>query len=487
MRKSGYMPLIEALIKNKNKNTVAFHMPGHKKGRGVHRKFAGLMQSDPFAIDMTEIPGLDDLHNPVGPIKESQQQAARLFGADMTFFLVNGSTVGIHAALLSVCRSGEEILLPRDIHRSVVGACILAGLKPRYLPLELDEEFLVPYPPAPEEIAAMLEKHPLIRAVFQVYPSYYGLAGDLSQTAEVVHRHNIPLVVDEAHGAHFIFSDELPLTALQAGADISIQSTHKTLGAFTQASMLHVKSNIIDAGTVGRQLGILQTTSPSYLLMASLDAATGHMEGAGKKLVDKTMRTARYIREQISRIPGIKCFGESLSGTCGVTAIDPTKIYISFRGLELSGYQAAQMLLKKYRIQVEMSDRFSILCMLSVGTGADDGDKLIRALTEIAAKADPVGCQKTIPGPVYIPPPRVILTPKEAWFGTLRQVMFNEAVGEVAGELVAPYPPGIPLLCPGEMVTEETVNLISELKSLGCTFHGPGDPTLGTIKVVDSV
>jgi len=486
MHKSGYMPLIEALVKNKNRNIVPFHMPGHKKGRGIHRRFARLMRTNPFAIDMTEIPGLDDLHNPVGPIKESQQRAARLFGADRTFFLVNGSTVGIHAALLSVCRRGEEVLLPRDMHRSVIGACILAGLKPRYLPLQLDAEYLIPYPSAPEEIAAMLERYPLIRAVFQVYPSYYGLAGDLSKTAEVVHRYNIPLVVDEAHGAHFIFSGELPQTALQSGADISIQSTHKTLDAFTQASMLHVKSKIIDDSKIARQLGILQSTSPSYLLMASLDAATGHLEMSGRRLMGKTIKIARYIREQISRIPGIKYLGEDLCGLSGVTAVDPTKIYISLTDLGLSGYQAAEMLLKKYHIQVELCDRFCILCMLSIGSSPEDGDRLISALTDIASKTLPDGGEKSLPGPVYIPPPQVILNPEEAWFAQLRQVLLKEAVGEVAGELVAPYPPGIPLLCPGEMITNEIVDLIWELKSWDCTFHGPGDPTLDTIKVVDS-
>ncbi len=485
MHKSGYMPLIEALLKNKKRNIVPFHMPGHKKGRGVHRRFARLMRTDPFAIDMTEIPGLDDLHNPMGPIKESQLRAARLFGADRTFFLVNGSTVGIHAALLSVCRRGEEVLLPRDMHRSVIGACILAGLKPRYLPLQLDAKYLIPYPPAPGEIAAMLEKYPLIRAVFQVYPSYYGLAGDLSKTAEVVHRYNIPLVVDEAHGAHFIFSDDLPKTALQSGADISIQSTHKTLGAFTQASMLHIKGKIIDDSKIARQLGILQSTSPSYLLMGSLDAATGHLEMSGKRLMDKTLNTARYIREQISRIPGIKCLGESRSGLLGVTAVDPTKIYMSLVDLGLSGYQAAEILLEKYHIQVELCDRFCILCMLSIGSSPEDGDRLVSALTDIASKSVSAGGEKSLPGPVYIPPPRVILNPEEAWFAPLRKVLLKEAVGEVAGELVAPYPPGIPLLCPGEMITNEIVALIRELKSWDCMFHGPDDPALDTIKVVD--
>ncbi|WP_418791293.1 aminotransferase class I/II-fold pyridoxal phosphate-dependent enzyme [Phosphitispora sp. TUW77] len=485
MHKSGYMPLIEALQKNKKRNTVPFHMPGHKKGQGIHHSFARLMKTAPFALDVTELPGLDDLHNPAGPIKESQMRAARVFGADRTFFLINGSTVGIHAALLSVCRRGEEVLLPRDMHRSVIGACILGGLKPRYLPVQLDPEYLVPYPPATEEITAMLQRYPKIRAIFQVYPSYYGLAGKMLEVAEVAHRCNIPLIVDEAHGAHFVFTDELPQTALQSGADISIQSTHKTLGAFTQASMLHVKSKIVDYSTIARQLGILQSTSPSYLLMASLDAVTGHMEVSGKHLMDNSLRIARYIREQIKEIPGIKCFGESVSGLSSMIAVDPTKIYISLSNLGLSGYQAAEILLKKHRIQVELCDRFCILCMLSIGSSFDDADRLVNALTDIASKAIPVYGKPIMPGPVNIPSPRVILNPEEAWFAPLRQVLLKEAVGEVAGELIAPYPPGIPLLCPGEMITNEIVDLICELKAWDCMFHGFSDPAMLTIKVVD--
>ncbi len=486
MVRSGKTPLLNALARHRRLKTIPFHMPGHKKGKGIQPRFARLMKTDPFSLDMTEVPGLDDLHNPGGPIEEAQSRAAQLFGADRTFFLINGTTVGIHAAILAVCKQGDEILLPRDIHRSVIGACILAGARPRYLPARLNRDFFIPLPPKVEEVALGLQKYPA-KAVFQVYPSYYGLAGDLAGVTRVAHNLKIPVIVDEAHGAHFKFSDRLPAPALHLGADICIQSTHKTLGALTQASMLHVRGRLVDRGEVARQLGILQTTSPSYLLMASLDSATGHMEFSGKSLVDETVGLANRVREEINSLPGIRCLGTEGSGDNGVFATDPTKMYISVRGTGLTGYQAADRLLKRYGIQVELGDRFNILCMFSIGNTSEDAGKLAAALREMAAVKPRSKAAETLLDFDTLPVPRQILTPREAWFARKRKVLLDDAIGEVAGEMVAPYPPGIPVLCPGEKVTHDIVELIRRFKAESCLFHGPADRTLSKLTVVDSV
>ncbi len=483
MKKAGKMPLLGALIKHKRMKTVPFHMPGHKKGRGIQREFARLMKTDPFSLDLTELPGLDDLHKPAGPIKESQSAAARLFGADRTFYLINGTTVGIHAAVLTVCKEGE-ILLPRDVHLSVIGACILAGARPRYLPVKLDQEFFVPYPARAEDIASVLQKNPGVKAVFQTYPSYYGLAGDLREAAKTAHGLSIPLIADEAHGAHFRFSQRLPATALESGADISIQSTHKTLGAFTQTSMLHLKSNLVDYREVARQLGILQSTSPSYLLMASLDAAVGHLESAGEPLVEETVSTALRAREKINNIPGLHCLGEDVFGRGEIVAFDPTKLYISVKGLGLTGYQVADKLLKKYRISVELSDRFNILCMFSIGNTPQDADRLVSALNEIAGRRVRLKGAKISGGLGTLPLPQAALTPREAWFAARKTVLLKDAVGEVAAEIIAPYPPGVPLLCPGEIITSEIIETIHRLKAESVPFHGPADPALNFITIV---
>ncbi len=482
MKKVRSMPLVEALIKHKRINATPFHMPGHKKGRGVQPKFARLMNTDLFSVDLTELPGLDNLHNPTGPILNAQQNAARLFGADRTFYLVNGTTVGIHAAVLTVCRQ-EEILLPRDVHLSVIGSCILAGCRPRYLPVTLDQEFFVPYPPKAEDVASALQKNRGIKAVFQTYPSYYGLAGDLAEIAKAAHRLNIPLIADEAHGAHFKFSERTPAPALELGADISIQSTHKTLGALTQASMLHIRSVLVDYREVARHLGILQSTSPSYLLMASLDAAVGHIESSGKAVVEKVVDIALRARERINSIPGLRCLGEDISGKQGIGAYDPTKLYISVRELGLTGYQVADKLFKRHRIGVELSDQFNILCMFSIGNTSEDADRLVSALAEIAGKRR-FKSKKTSWFPPKLPLPPAVLTPREAWFSTRKAVALENAVGEVAAEIIAPYPPGVPLVCPGEIVSYEVYKMLQELKAHSVRFHGPADPGLETVTVV---
>lgn len=509
MDKIGRTPLIKALIKHKKLMAAPFHMPGHKKGTGIGRSFARLMKTDPFSLDMTELPGLDDLHNPCGPIREAQIKAAELFGARQTFFLVNGTSAGIHAAVMSVCRPNDVILMPRDVHRSVIGACILSGARPAYLPVRINREYSIPLPPRPQDVRAALEEAGRtgagqagtgqtgagqaravqagagqVKAVLMVHPSYYGVAGQLEEIAAAAHTRQIPLIVDEAHGAHFAFSDKFPVPALKQGADISIQSTHKTLGALTQASMLHVNSDLVDGAEVFRHLKVLQSTSPSYLLMASLDSVVGQMEKSGKNLVARSLKLANFVRSNIRRIPGLKCLDETVLGSEGGSGIvDPTKIYISVRGIGLTGYQAADLLLRKYKIQVELSDRYNVLCMLSIGNTVDDAKNLVWALKELASvKRTPLQPTQQYD---FEYAPLVTLTPREAWYAPKKTIPLREAVGQVAAEMIAPYPPGIPLVCPGEEITREIVDLILSLKSDSCSFHGPADRSLETVSVVN--
>lgn len=483
---SGKTPLIRALVRHHRLNTVAFHMPGHKMGQGLNRRFARLMRNIPFSLDMTELPGLDDLHNPKGVIKTAQARAAELFGADHTFFLINGTTVGIHAAVLSICRENDEILLPRNVHRSVIGACILSGVRPRYLPLRVDPEFLTVYPSKPEEVEAVLNSAASVKAVFQVYPSYFGLVGNLAGIVNAAHKQKIPVIVDEAHASHFRFSSLLPQTALEAGADLSIQSTHKTLGAFTQASMLHLSGKTVDYDQVAGQLLILQSTSPSYLLMASLDAATGHLEASGKALINRVVKIALQTRDRIKKIPGLKCLGDDTVPESGVASFDPTKLYVSVQDWGISGAEAAEILLRRYRIQVEMSDRIGFLCMFSIGSTAVDANRLVSALRGMAVRVRKRSRQTPTVAPILAgyPEPRVVLSPREAWFASKRAVPLRAAVGRLAGEIVAPYPPGIPILCPGEEITPEIIEIIELLLAEKAEFHGPQDPELNLITVV---
>lgn len=478
-------PLLKALIKNKNLKLVPFHMPGHKRGRGILNKFRKAVSQNPFCLDVTEIPGLDDLHNSIGPIKQAQDRAAALFGADKTMFLVNGTTVGIHAAIMGICKPGDEIILPRDVHRSVIGGCILAGVIPRYIPVGLDKNYFIPVPVGANDVSKMVATYPAAKAVFQVYPSYYGLTGDMQGICIAAHTSNIPVIVDEAHGSHLVFSPMLPPSALQLGADVSIQSTHKTLSALTQASMLHVKSKLINENDISQQLRILQSTSPSYLLMASLDAATGQLEISGRRLMTKAIELADETRIAIEKIPGVTCLGREVTKDPRITGIDTTKLLISLRDIGITGFQAADLLRQRHGIQVELSDRYNILCMFSLGTTTRDSVKLVKALKEIAGKerSTPVKIDPPVDN-ITIPP--LVLSPREAWFSAKKKIPLEKAGGRVSAEMVAPYPPGIPVLCPGEKITPEVIDILKQFKAQFHSFHGPVDQALDTIMVLDN-
>lgn len=486
MVNSDGMPLIKALDKYRRLKIAPFHMPGHKKGKGVLPKFASMFKTDPFALDLTEVPGLDDLHNPCGPIAEAQNYAAGIFGADYTFFLVNGTTTGIHAAIMASCGQDDELILPRDAHRSALGACILSGACPKYIPVSINTDFMIPLPAKTDDLVSILDASHRARAVFQVYPSYFGLAGDLKGAAEAAHTRSLPLIADEAHGAHFRFSSCLPADAIESGADISIQSTHKTLGAFTQASMLHIKGGLVDNNSVARQLRILQTTSPSYLLMASLDATTYHMGTEGSSLVAEIVKIAAWARNKINSLPGMHCLGEEILLESGVTSFDPAKLLISVCDTGLTGYQAAHLLRRKYKIQVELSDKYNILCMFSIGNKSADAAQLVAALSEIALKRSHIKNVRSSWGFNTFPAPHVVLSPREAWFSPRQQVPLETSCGKIAAEMVAPYPPGIPVLCPGETVTAEIIEVIQRFKAESHPFQGPADPGLDMLNVIDN-
>lgn len=476
-------PLLDALIKHQKNNFVPLHMPGHKMGKGISRKFYRTVEKNLFCFDLTEVPGLDDLNNPVGVIKEAQVRASEFFGADHSFFLVNGTTVGIHAAILGVCKPGDEVLIPRDVHRSVMGACILSGVKPNYIEVRFDDDFCIPYPVRPEDVAQRIENIPAT-ALIQVYPSYFGLAGDIRGIVKIAHDKNLPVIVDEAHGAHFKFSSKLPISALEAGADVCIQSTHKTLGSLTQSSMLHIKSRLVDKGEIARQLRVLHSTSPSYLLMASLDAAVNQMGGTGIGLLERTITITEQARKIINEIPGFKCLGPEKTGKNGIVGIDPTKLCISVTNLGLTGYQVGQILSKKYRIQVELCDIYNVLCMFSIGNTSQDAAKLIKALKDISNTNSSLANRPLLPR--TLPFPRVIMTPREAWFARKRAVPVREAVGQISAEMIAPYPPGIPVLCPGEEITHEIVEIIEEFKAHNHSFHGCADSDINSILTVEN-
>jgi Arginine/lysine/ornithine decarboxylases len=377
-------PLFDALMEYVNRETIPFHVPGHKKGEGIDEEFKNFIGQNPFKIDVTVFKLVDSLHHPTGPIKKAQKLAADAYGSDASFFSIHGTSGAIQAMIMSVVSAGDKIIIPRNVHKSITAGIILSGAIPVYMQPELDKKVGIAHGVTPETVEKTLKENPDAKAVLIINPTYYGVATDIKKIADMVHSYDIPLIVDEAHGPHLGFNDKLPLSAMQAGADICAQSTHKIIGALTQCSLLQVRSERVDINRVQQILSLLQTTSPSYILMASLDCARRQIALNGEELLDKTIELSNYARNEINKIPGFYCFGKEILGNDGVYALDPTKITITCRDLGITGYDLDMILSNKYYIQVELSDLYNILAVGSFGDTKENIDSLINALKEIS-------------------------------------------------------------------------------------------------------
>jgi arginine/lysine/ornithine decarboxylase len=476
-------PLFDALLEYVDRDTVPFHVPGHKKGVGIEEEYKKFIGDNPFKIDVTVFKLVDSLHHPTGPIKKAQELAADAYGAEASFFSIHGTSGAIQAMIMSVVSAGDTIIVPRNVHKSITAGIILSGAVPVYMQPELDKKVGIAHGVTPETVKETLEKHPEAKAVLIINPTYYGVATDIKKIADIVHSYNIPLIVDEAHGPHLVFNDKLPTSAIEAGADICAQSTHKIIGALTQCSLLHVNSKRVDTHRVQQVLNLLQTTSPSYILMASLDCSRKQIALHGKELLDSTIELANYARSEINKIPGFYCFGSEILGTPGVFSLDPTKIAITCRDLGITGYDLDMILSNKYHIQMELSDLYNVLAVGSFGDTKESIDTLLNALREISVEYSSKDSIK--PDFINIPDiPEQILIPREAFNSPKVSVPLKDSIGMISGEFLLAYPPGIPILCPGEKVTEDIINYVQKLKDAGLYVQGTEDPKVENIKVV---
>ncbi|MBB6631216.1 aminotransferase class I/II-fold pyridoxal phosphate-dependent enzyme [Clostridium algidicarnis] len=476
-------PLFDSLMEYVNRETIPFHVPGHKKGVGMDEEFKSFMGINPFKIDVTVFKLVDSLHHPTGPIKKAQELAADAYGSEDAFFSIHGTSGAIQAMIMSAVGSGDTLLVPRNVHKSVTAGIILSGATPVYMQPELDKNLGIAQGVTPETVEATLKKHPETKAVLIINPTYYGVATDLKRIAEIVHSYDIPLIVDEAHGPHLRFNEKLPLSAIDAGADICAQSTHKIIGALTQCSLLHVNSKYIDSSRVQQVLNLLQTTSPSYILMASLDCSRRQIALHGKELLEGSLALCSYARDEINKIPGLYCFGDEILGSPGVFSLDPTKLTITCRDLGITGYDLDMILSTKYHIQMELSDLYNILAVGSFGDTKESIDKLIEALKEISTEYSNKNSKK--PDFIDIPSiPERILIPRDAFNSNKESLLLDDSIGLISGEFLLAYPPGIPILCPGEKITEEIISYVNELKDAGLYVQGTEDPKVEYIKVV---
>jgi lysine decarboxylase len=478
-------PLFDALLEYYNNNIISFHVPGHKKGNGMQSKFKEFVGLNVLSIDLTLTNEVDSLHNSKGVIKHAQELAAEAYNAEYSLFCVHGTTGAVQAMIMSVVGEGEKIIVPRNAHNSCNSGIILSGAVPVYIEPEIDENLGIALNVTPEAVEKALKENNDAKAVLVVNPTYWGIAADIEKIVNIVHSYKIPIIVDEAHGGHFHFSDELPVSAVNAGADIAAQSTHKMVGSMTQSSMLHVSGKHVCVDTVKKNLYLLHTTSPSYVLLASLDVARAQMVSHGKELIDNAIDMSEYARKAINAIDGYYCFGHEVVGKKGAYGFDPMKISINCLELGLTGYQLEHILSNEYYIQPELWDLCGILCVVSFGNTREDVDRLICALRAISKKYWCIN--KQTKKNLYIPLPytsRQVLTPREAYQSKVTSVPIKDSVGKISAEFVIAYPPGISALNPGELVTKEIVEYIISMKSVRASIYGMKDQNADFINVI---
>ncbi|MGR5147075.1 aminotransferase class I/II-fold pyridoxal phosphate-dependent enzyme [Photobacterium alginatilyticum] len=468
------------------RHMAPFHVPGHKQGRGIDKDFHEFIGPNIFKIDVTIFEMVDGLHHPKSHIKKALALTAETFGAKESFFTVNGTSGGIQAMILSAVNPGEKMLVPRNIHVSVSSGIILSGAIPVYMQPEIDPNNGIVHGVSPSTVEHALSQHPDAKAVLVINPTYYGTSTDLVSIVDLVHSYDIPLLVDEAHGPHLCFSEQLPISAMAAGADACTQSTHKLLGALTQGSILHIQGEMIEGSRVRQVLSMLQTTSPSYPLLASLDVARKQVALEGKELVAQAISNARWLRQAINVLEGMHCFGEEVLDYQGVFAFDPTKITVSARALGLTGFQLEKILTSEYDIQVELSDFYNVLLITSYADSKDDLMVVLQALGAISKEYSQKINNETIPVVNYISnTPRMIDNPREAFFAPKTRCLLTEAVGQKSGESIMIYPPGIPVLYPGEEITGEIIRYIDMLKSTNVSVQGLEDSSLEYINIIE--
>lgn len=476
-------PLVEAMKAYARSGALAFHTPGHKQGLGAHDYLRELITPLGLKEEVSLMEELDDPAHPDGCIKEAEDLAAELYGADHTFFMVNGTTGAIHTMLMAALAPGDKILVPRNAHRSVIGGLVLAGAIPVYLPPEIDRRSGIAMGVTTETVAVALDRHPEVKGLILVYPTYYGVTCDLPKIAELIHNKGKLLLVDEAHGAHLRFSDELPPDAMACGADMAAQSTHKLSASLTQTSMLHIRTERIDLEKVRKTAALLASTSPNYLLLASLDIARLQMATEGRECISLALKLARWLRQEINNIAGLWCFSpDDVRGT-GMAGLDELKLTVQVTGLGLTGPEAERFLRQQCLIQAELVDMKNILFIISMADTENEAQRLLAALKKLAAeKRTKAGfAAENILLPDY---PEVVMSPRQACFASRILLPIEEAVGEISAEEITFYPPGIPIICPGERFTADILSAVKNMASIGLKVTGPEDTGLKRISVI---
>ncbi len=472
-------PIYEALEAFRKKRVVPFDVPGHKRGRG-NPELRELLGEKCVNLDVNSMKPLDNLCHPVSVIRDAEQLAAEAFGAAHAFFMVGGTTSSVQSMVLSSTKAGDKIILPRNVHKSVINALVLNGAIPVYINPEVDGKLGISLGMELAEVEKAIRENPDAKAVLVNNPTYYGICSDLRSIVKLAHAHNMLCLVDEAHGTHFYFGPNMPVNAMAAGADMASVSMHKSGGSLTQSSLLLTGPNV-NWEYVSQIINLTQTTSASYLLLSSLDISRRNLYMRGESSFSKVAEMAEYAREEINTIGGFYAYGRELINGSSIFDFDVTKLSVYTRDIGLAGIEVYDLLRDEYDIQIEFGDIANILAYVSIGDRIQDIERLVGALADIKRlySCDPSKMLNT----EYIAP-LVKVSPQEAFYAKDESLPIGETAGRICSEFVMCYPPGIPILAPGEVITQEIIEYINYAKEKGCSMQGPEDPEVNNINVL---
>lgn len=472
-------PIYEALQTFRNMRVVPFDVPGHKHGRG-NPELTAFLGEQCVAVDVNSMKPLDNLCHPVSVIGEAEALVADAFGAAHAFLMVGGTTSSVQSMVLSTCKRGDKIILPRNVHRSVINALVLCGAIPVYVNPEVDRRLGISLGMQREQVAKAIANNPDAKAVLVNNPTYYGICSDLRAIVKMAHEAGMYCLADEAHGTHFYFGEGMPVSAMEAGADMAAVSMHKSGGSLTQSSLLLIGPNV-NAGHVRQIINLTQTTSGSYLLMSSLDISRRNLALRGRDVFAKVVQMAEYAREEINAVGGYDAFGREIVNGNSIYDFDPTKLSVHTRDIGLAGIEVYDILRDEYDIQIEFGDIGNILAYLSIGDRAQELERLVSALAEIRRRY-----QRDSSGLLsqeYIAP-EVVKSPQEAFYASKKSLPIEDTQGLVCSEFVMCYPPGIPILAPGERITREILDYIEYAREKGCSMTGPEDADIRYLNVL---
>ena len=474
-------PIFEAITEYRENRIVSFDVPGHKQGKG-NPELTSLLGRQCMSIDVNSMKPLDNLCHPVSVIKEAEELMADAFGAAHAFFMVNGTSSAVQAMVMSACSRGDKIIMPRNVHRSSINALIVCGAVPVYVNPGVNKRLGIPLGMSVESIRKAIKENPDAKAIIVNNPTYYGVCSNLREIVKLAHSAGMKVLVDEAHGTHFYFGDYMPLSAMSVGADMAAVSMHKTGGSLTQSSVLLLGPDV-NPGYVRQVINLTQTTSASYLLLTSLDISRKNLALNGKKIFEKVTTLASYGKREINRIGGFYAFSRELVNGDDIFDFDPTKLSVHTRDVGLAGIEVYDILRDRFDIQIEFGDIGNILAIISVGDSMLNIERLISAMSEIKRlyTRDPAGMLDH----EYIEP-HVVCSPQEAFYSAKTQLPLDDTIGKVCAEFVMCYPPGIPILAPGELITADALEYIKYAKIKGCNLLGAEDMNTEKINVMNT-